>query len=465
MRSPVHFQGLRDCSPDFLPDFQRACHVQQGTAEDHELVSAKPAHGVRVGDSCAHPFGHFQEHPVAGVVAEAVIELLEAIKVTAPQRNPGRDLSHATGSEAFDESLPVEEVRQRIVGRAVHEARLSGAGGGHVLKNHEGEDLLGVFRDRGCRRDDCELTAIAAAQPDLSPLRAGAVRIEQSPACDHQAVEVVSGQLQSGGGDQAGECVVDFKNFAKALRRVRQPRGGDRRTVEHELHHGRSPSLLGAVKGHAAHPDDRVVAIADRELAGEIADPASVHARGCLEAMPLARAHDQVILLTEASRGLRAVQILVAAAHHVRWRQPEFGGEYLVDVHVPETVRGGVVVLDVHLGGGAVRGAGEDLSRSPRSCVLLAGVAGVHRQHEHTGGQHGDVDLGREDGAEQPDGRRDEGAPAVHDPRADPDACGDDAHARRRRPEPKGLPAQHDHEQEQRTGAGNGLGVHQVDAQ
>ena len=58
--------------------------------EQHdELVAAQPGHQVAVAGRAPQPGGQLDEHDVAGVVAEAVVDRLEAVEVEQQQRRRG----------------------------------------------------------------------------------------------------------------------------------------------------------------------------------------------------------------------------------------------------------------------------------------------------------------------------------------------------------------------------------------
>src|SRR6059036_863989 len=59
-------------------------------AQDGELVAAEPAEGVVGTQRRGHPRGDLAQHRVAGVVAEAVVDALEAIEVEEDDREGSR---------------------------------------------------------------------------------------------------------------------------------------------------------------------------------------------------------------------------------------------------------------------------------------------------------------------------------------------------------------------------------------
>ena len=55
-------------------------------AEHRELVAAHPGHDVDIADDAADALGDAHQHPVARLVAEAVVDRLEVVEVDVEQR-------------------------------------------------------------------------------------------------------------------------------------------------------------------------------------------------------------------------------------------------------------------------------------------------------------------------------------------------------------------------------------------
>src|SRR4029450_6562914 len=55
--------------------------VVESVAHDDELVAAEPSHGVAVAPRAPQPIPELHEDPVAGVVADTVVEDLEPVEV------------------------------------------------------------------------------------------------------------------------------------------------------------------------------------------------------------------------------------------------------------------------------------------------------------------------------------------------------------------------------------------------
>ena len=56
--------------------------VARTVLHDHELVAPQPRDQVARSDAATHPPGHFDEHLVAGVVPESVVDDFEVVEVT-----------------------------------------------------------------------------------------------------------------------------------------------------------------------------------------------------------------------------------------------------------------------------------------------------------------------------------------------------------------------------------------------
>ena len=79
--------------------------------QDDELVAAEPRHGVAGPDLLAQPLGHLAEQQVAELVAEGVVDHLEAVEVENQQRDPG------AGGRAAVEGVGDQPQEQAAVGQ------------------------------------------------------------------------------------------------------------------------------------------------------------------------------------------------------------------------------------------------------------------------------------------------------------------------------------------------------------
>ena len=102
---------------------QRAVEVGE-RQEDGELVAAEPRHGVGLAQRRAQPRRDALQDAVAGMVAERVVDLLEAVQVEQQQRERA---VLAVGDarrlvETIVQERAVRQIGQRVVIRQVGEA-------------------------------------------------------------------------------------------------------------------------------------------------------------------------------------------------------------------------------------------------------------------------------------------------------------------------------------------------------
>ena len=100
-------QLLRDTSPDG----QRVAVTVDALAENRELVTTQPRHGVVRPDGRPDPRRRIAQHVVTRAVAEAVVEALEAVEV---------DEQH--GDAAVLVAAPLEGVLEAVVEHATGSA-------------------------------------------------------------------------------------------------------------------------------------------------------------------------------------------------------------------------------------------------------------------------------------------------------------------------------------------------------
>ena len=92
---------------DPAPDGERAAVALDALAEDGELVAAQPRDGVVRADGRPDPRGRLAQHVVAGAVAEAVVEALEAV-----------DVDEQHGDAAVAVAAPLQRVLEAVVEHA-----------------------------------------------------------------------------------------------------------------------------------------------------------------------------------------------------------------------------------------------------------------------------------------------------------------------------------------------------------
>ena len=139
-----------------------------------ELVAPDAGHAVGGPDRVEEPAGDEREQPVAGVVAEVVVDGLEPVEVDEEHRQERRVASGAgqRGFQAVEEQHTVRETGERIVQRAVAEVGLL-----HLQRGDVARDAVEGHRLAACvaQRHD------AVLGPDHRPSR----RIMRSSTVSH----------------------------------------------------------------------------------------------------------------------------------------------------------------------------------------------------------------------------------------------------------------------------------------
>ena len=142
--------GLADRSHDPLGEQARVVGVAQG-AEHHELVAAETGDGVGPPQGAREPPGHLDEHLVAGLMPERVVDHLEVVEVDEQQ-------GYATGAalqgqeglgKPVHECGPVGQACHRVVQRLVGEGLLRLDLGGYVPRDAKGADDGSVVVSKG----------------------------------------------------------------------------------------------------------------------------------------------------------------------------------------------------------------------------------------------------------------------------------------------------------------------------
>jgi hypothetical protein len=112
---------------DTPPDGERAAVAVDALAQNRELASTQPRHGVVRPDGGLDPRRRIAQHVVARAVAEAVVEALEAVEVDE-QHGDDAVLVAAPPQrvlEAVVEHRPVRQAREVVVDGQVGELNLS----------------------------------------------------------------------------------------------------------------------------------------------------------------------------------------------------------------------------------------------------------------------------------------------------------------------------------------------------
>ncbi len=100
-----------------LGELDRTRPIGDALTEDHELVAAEAGHEVAGAYEVAKPSGDGDEHLVADVVAEAVVDDLEPVEVDEEQRQGGVRLAGSGDGqlELVEQQHPVGQRGQRVV--------------------------------------------------------------------------------------------------------------------------------------------------------------------------------------------------------------------------------------------------------------------------------------------------------------------------------------------------------------
>jgi len=143
--------------------------------DQREFVAAQPRHDVRAADDGLQAAGDLVQQPVAGRVAEGVVEGLEVVQVDVDQRHPLaalaglRDLQR----ELLVERVPVSHAGDGIGMRQQMQAAFRGPHDGPAAQHHHGS---GTHHAQGDEQ--------GSSEPDGEPSVGGARRlpeVERSP--------------------------------------------------------------------------------------------------------------------------------------------------------------------------------------------------------------------------------------------------------------------------------------------
>ena len=145
MSSSSDLDGRRDGLDELLRHAGHAAVVGEVGQDDDELVAAQARHGVARRAAPAQPVGHLAQQHVAGLVAEAVVDGLEAVEV---DEQHGQRLAAALVAG------------QRLAQAVLHQAAVGQAGEGVVVgRLVELFLLLLVLRDVAGDAVDAQLVA------------------------------------------------------------------------------------------------------------------------------------------------------------------------------------------------------------------------------------------------------------------------------------------------------------------
>ena len=148
--------GAEQQHPHALGHAHRVVLRLERRAEQDELVSAVAGDDVAVAHRGAQACGDLDEQPVAGRVAEGVVDLLEAVEVAehhgevAPVRGGGAQVLVELG----DERVPVDQAGQSVVRRLELQALRRAV----ALDGEPGQVAAAERRDAAVRVDAVRLS-------------------------------------------------------------------------------------------------------------------------------------------------------------------------------------------------------------------------------------------------------------------------------------------------------------------
>ena len=113
----VDFDGLRDDATEPIGDAHRLLITGHVLAEQDELIPAEARPHVAGSQRGTEPVGHADQHPVTGLVAQAVVDDLEAVEVEEQDRHGGPMTGRPRQGlvELLDEQNPVGQPGEGIV--------------------------------------------------------------------------------------------------------------------------------------------------------------------------------------------------------------------------------------------------------------------------------------------------------------------------------------------------------------
>ena len=152
----MYEERLGDRGPRAFGDTERLALPAQVLAQDHELVPSVADHGVARPQGPLQAPRHLDQQVVAGVVAEAVVDALEPVKIEEQERQRSRSPARAPDRhvEAIEQQDAVREAGERIVQRLVGEA-----GGGPLALDRVADRAVERIRV-GCRADHIVLGSL-----------------------------------------------------------------------------------------------------------------------------------------------------------------------------------------------------------------------------------------------------------------------------------------------------------------
>ena len=149
--------GPRELAQDLVGHDARALRPLEVRQDHHELVAALAGDGVHLAHAGAQAPRHVLQDVVAGVVAQRVVEELEAVEVEEEHRHVALLAArlHDRLVEAVLHEAPVGQPRERVVVRHVVDGALGVQALGHVL------DEGGEAHDAPARVDERRVVPLA----------------------------------------------------------------------------------------------------------------------------------------------------------------------------------------------------------------------------------------------------------------------------------------------------------------
>ena len=122
----VELEWAAERVEDALGGLDRDLRIVDVLEQDRELVAAEARGGVGGADARRHALGHLEQDPVAGRVAEAVVDGLEVVEVDEQHGHPDAVAQRPRDrvADALVEQRPVGQVGDRIVEGLVGELLL-----------------------------------------------------------------------------------------------------------------------------------------------------------------------------------------------------------------------------------------------------------------------------------------------------------------------------------------------------
>ena len=146
----MHAHRGRDDVADPLTQIAQLLLALDGLAEHAELVATEPGDEIAGAYPDAKAATELNQHAVARVVPERVVDLLEAVEIE--EQHPGDGAVTRRSPESLlahlEEHRPVGQARERVVARLVLEAMLGALQLGDVVGDRRDQHELSVLTVR-----------------------------------------------------------------------------------------------------------------------------------------------------------------------------------------------------------------------------------------------------------------------------------------------------------------------------